>query len=128
MVNRRAFLALGTAFLASVSAVPVFAADGRTGKFKGVNNHVTKGHAKLVTKNGKSFVELQGDFWFDGAPDPKVALGQNGYDSSTLMGLLKSNKGAQSFQVPAGVDVSNVNEIWIWCERYNVGLGVAKLN
>ena len=128
MLNRRTLLTSGSAFLIGVASTPAFAADGRTGKFKGVNGHVTKGHAKLVTKNGKSHVELQGDFWFDGAPDPKVALGRNGYDSSTLMGLLKSNSGAQSFAVPAGVDVSSVNEIWIWCEKFNVGLGVAKLN
>lgn len=106
---------------------PAFAAEGRSGKFKGVSNHTTKGHAKLVKKGGKYYVELQDDFYFDGAPDPKVALGYNGYDKSTLMGLLKSNKGGGSYEVPAHVDVSKMNEIWIWCEKFSVGLGVAKL-
>lgn len=127
MTNRRVFLASGAAFVATAIASPVLAGDGRTGKFKGESGHVTTGHAKLVTKNGKSYVELQSDFTFDGAPDPKVALGYNGYDSSTLMGPLKSNSGAQRYEVPAGVDVANANEIWVWCEKFNVGLGVAKL-
>lgn len=128
MTNRRAFLIGSSALLAS-TALPAFAAGhGRIGEFTGASNHDTKGRAELVTQNGKSQVILLDDFWFDGAPDPKVALGRDGYDKNTLMGLLKANSGKQTFDVPAGIDAAQYNEVWIWCEKFNVPLGVAKLN
>ncbi len=131
MTNRRTFL-LGSATLLASTVLPSLPAlaggHGRIGEFTGASNHVTKGRAEVVTANGKSQVILLDDFWFDGAPDPKVALGQNGYDKDTLMGLLKANSGKQTFDVPAGIDASKYNEVWIWCEKFNVPLGVAKLN
>lgn len=130
MTNRRSFL-IGSSVLLASTAMPSLGfagGHGRIGEFIGASNHVTKGRAELVTKDGKSQVILLDDFWFDGAPDPKVALGRDGYDSDTLMGLLKANSGKQSFDVPAGIDASTYNEVWIWCEKFNVPLGVAKLN
>ena len=124
-MNRRSFFSFAAGAVTAVSASTVFAGGhGRTGKFKGTNNHVTTGTAEIAGNQ----VNLLGDFTFDGAPDPKVALGKNGYDSKTLMGLLKSNDGASSYQIPAGIDPSEYNEVWIWCEKFNVSLGVAKLN
>jgi len=130
MTNRRSFL-IGSATLMASTALPTFAlagGHGRIGEFTGKSNHVTRGRAEVVTKNGNSQVILLDDFWFDGAPDPKVALGRNGYDSATLMGPLKANAGKQTFDVPGGVDAATYNEVWIWCEKFNVPLGVAKLN
>ncbi|MEL6887348.1 MAG: DM13 domain-containing protein [Pseudomonadota bacterium] len=128
MTNRRSFLIASSALLAS-TALPAFAGGhGRIGEFTGASNHVTKGRAEVVTKNGQTEIILQDDFWFDGAPDPKVALGRNGYDATTLMGKLTKNAGKQSYIVPAGIDASQYNEVWIWCEKFNVPLGVAKLN
>ena len=42
------------------------------------------------------------DFSFDGAPDPKVALGADGYDASTLMGALGANTGEQIYPPARG--------------------------
>ena len=122
-MNRRHFLTLtatGTALLATRSLA---GGHGRLGSFTGASNHVTTGTAEIAGNQ----VNLLADFTFDGAPDPKVALGRNGYDKSTLMGPLKSNSGASSYTIPAGIDPSQYNEVWIWCERFNVPLGVAKL-
>lgn len=120
-MDRRSFLA---AALAS-TAIPAFAGGhGRLGTFTGVNNHITTGTAEIA--DGK--VNLLDDFTFDGAPDPKVALGKDGnYDPTTLMGLLESNSGASSYAIPAGINPNDYNEVWIWCERFNVGLGVAPI-
>ena len=64
----------------------------------------------------------------DGAPDPRVGLGKDGqYDGNTDAGKLGNLTGAQSFTVPAGVDVSDFNEVYIWCEKFSVPLGVATL-
>ncbi|MEM9631356.1 MAG: DM13 domain-containing protein [Pseudomonadota bacterium] len=97
---------------------------GRTGKFSGRSNHVTTGKAELTA----SSVVLFNDFSLDGAPDARVGLGRNGkYDAGTDLGALKNLKGKQSYRVKNGVNVSNYNEIYIWCRKFNVPLGVAKL-
>ena len=124
MLSRRSVLQGFAALSAVTASSAAFAGGhGRLGKFKGASNHVTTGTAEIA--DGK--VNLLADFTFDGAPDPKIALGKNGYDPKTLMGLLKSNKGASSYTIPAGINPDNYNEVWVWCEKFNVPLGVAKL-
>ncbi|MEO0402285.1 MAG: DM13 domain-containing protein [Pseudomonadota bacterium] len=124
-MNRRAFLTFTAAGLVTLPATSLIAGGhGRLGTFTGASNHVTTGTAEVAGNQ----VNLLADFTFDGAPDPKVALGKDGYDSKTLMGLLKSNNGKSSYAIPAGIDPSDYNEVWIWCEKFNVPLGVAKLN
>lgn len=124
MTTRRTVLQ-GFAALTAVAATPAAFAGGhgRLGTFTGKSNHITTGTAEIA--DGK--VNLLGDFTFDGAPDPKIALGKNGYDKKTLMGKLKSNKGASSYVIPAGINPDAYNEVWVWCEKFNVPLGVAKL-
>ena len=101
-----------------------------SGTFNGASNHVTKG-AVTVTKNadGTATVTLAADFWFDGAPDPHVGFGNNGsFSKSTNLGLLRSNSGEQSYTVPASINVDDFNEVYIWCVRFAVPLGVATIN
>ena len=115
-------------FLASFSTA--HADDSaRGGMFTGLNGHATTG-AVTIEKSGDGYqIVLGEDFSFDGAPDPKVALGKDGeFDPSTLIELLRSNTGAQTYEVPAGIDISAYNEVYIWCEKYTVGLGVAQVN
>ena len=125
MTSRRRFLVASTALAASTAFA---GGHGRLGEFRGASNHVTTGRAEIAVENGRAVVHLLNDFSFDGAPDPKVALGRDGYDKNTLMGPLKRNKGASSYIVPAGIDTAKYNEVWIWCERFNVPLGVARIN
>lgn len=123
-MDRRHFLLSAGALGAAAISLPAFAGGhGRLGTFEGKSNHITTGTAEVAGNK----VNLLADFTFDGAPDPKVALGRNGYDANTLMGPLKSNAGASSYDIPAGIDPAQYNEVWIWCERFNVPLGVAKL-
>jgi hypothetical protein len=126
-MNRRFFLNLSVAAGAAVISTPAFAGGhGRLATFSGASNHVATGRVEIAKKNGEYVVNLLDDFTFDGAPDPKIAFGNNGYDKSTLMGKLQSNTGASSYTVPAGIIPDDYNEVWIWCEKYNVPLGVAK--
>ncbi len=111
-------------------AATVSFADGhsRSGTFKGLSNHETLGTATLVKTDSGYVIELGADFSFDGAPDPKVALGKDGkYDPSTIIELLRENSGAQSYKVPSSIDASAYNEVYIWCEKFSVGLGVASI-
>ena len=99
------------------------------GRFTGASNHVTSGVVEVVKNaDGSHTVILADDFSLDGAPDPRVGLGKDGkYDKATGMGLLKSLKGHQTFSVPAGVNPADYNEVYIWCLKFNVPLGVAPL-
>ncbi|MEO1681317.1 MAG: DM13 domain-containing protein [Pseudomonadota bacterium] len=126
MTTRRTFLAAGAAAFATALAAPAIG-QTRAGTFAGASGHVTRGTARLVERNGRYTIELGEDFFFDGAPDPKVGLGANGYDPRTNLGPLQSDTGAQSYAVPRNIRAGAYNEIWIWCERFNVPLGVARL-
>ena len=98
------------------------------GKFVGKSNHVTSASASLV-KTGSGFqVRFGADFNHDGSPDPWVGFGSNGkYVKATQLTKLKKTKGAQTYAVPATLNVSKYNEIYVWCSRFGVPLGVAKI-
>ncbi|QHQ36585.1 DM13 domain-containing protein [Algicella marina] len=119
--------------LLAIAASPLLANVGfaastiRSGTFTGKSRHEASGTASLVEESGSFTVQLGADFSFDGAPDPKIALGRNGYDPATLLAPLASDSGAQTYAVPAAIDAASYNEIWIWCERFNVPLGLAIL-
>ena len=118
-MDRRSFLAAALA----TTAMPAFAGShGRLFAFTGSNNHTVTGTAEIVGTT----VHLLEDFRFDGAPDPKIALGKDGtYNPATLSGPLKNFSGASSFELPDGVNPDDYNEVWVWCERFNVGLATA---
>ena len=99
------------------------------GQFEGRSSHATSGTATVETSAGGAMVVLGADFSLDGAPDPKVGFGRDGvYDPSAQLEALKSNTGRQEYRVPESIDPTRYNELYIWCERYKVPLGVAKLN
>lgn len=98
------------------------------GTFVGKSKHVTTGHASIGRVGTQWVVILEDDFTFDGAPDPHVALGNNGYNQDARLALLSSNSGKQVYAIPAGLDVAEFNEIWIWCKKFSVPLGVATLS
>lgn len=100
----------------------------KQGRFAGASGHDTSGAAAIVEQGGRHFVSLGTDFAFDGAPDPKMALGADGYRADTLLGPLQSNDGAQSYPLPDALDPAEFNEVWLWCEEFDVPLGRAALN
>ena len=101
-----------------------------SGTFTGASDHITTGGVEVIKNDdGSHTVVLAADFSLDGAPDPRVGFGKDvKYDTATGMGLLKSLKGKQSFTVPACVDPADYNEVYIWCLKFSVPLGVAALN
>ncbi|MEP3846810.1 MAG: DM13 domain-containing protein [Paracoccaceae bacterium] len=127
----KSIVAVLFAAVVSTQAVPAIAGDtvGK-GTFVGASDHVTTGSVEVVkNSDGSHTVTLGSDFTFDGAPDPRVGFGKDGkYDTSTGMGVLQSNNGKQSYIVPAGVDPSDYNEVYVYCLQFTVPLGVATLN
>lgn len=104
-------------------------AGGGSGSFSGQSGHLTSGSAELVEAAGAWEVRLGADFDFDGAPDPYVGFGQGGtFVSGTDFEVLRANKGAQVYQVPAGIDPAGYDSVIIWCRKFSVPLGIAPLN
>lgn len=115
---------ISLAFVLSLTALPLNAGEPLTGTFEGASNHVTTGTVHVSADS----VDLQGDFTFDGAPDPKIGFGKDGeFDTSTIIEPLKANSGAQSYAIPDSIDLKAYNEVYVWCEKYSVPLGVARL-
>ncbi len=124
-----AMLALG--FAAAVLAAPVAAAAQdqvlASGEFRGKSGHAASGGVSVVKTAKGAMVVLAPDFKFDGAPDPKLGFGKNGYVKSTQFSVLKSNSGKQTYEIPSTIDPADYTEVWVWCEQYSVPLGVATL-
>ncbi len=108
------------ALVALFIAVPVAAAPLGVGMFSG---------ASTVTKqDGQYVIELGGDFSFDGAPDPYVALGKRKKPlEGGLIAVLKSDKGAQRYAIDASAALDGATQVIIWCKKYSVPLGVAAI-
>lgn len=99
-----------------------------TGTFEKRARYAISGGVSIQQIDGAWAIVLADDFSFAGAPDPKVALGADGFRQDTVLELLRSNSGQQVYVLPAHLDPTEFNQVWIWCERFSVPLGVAALN
>ncbi len=98
------------------------------GQFVGASDHVTTGEAAVFWTGEEWVVSLASDFSLDGAPDPVIGLGRDGvYDPASQSGPLASLTGAQTYALPAGIDVADYDQVYVWCEEFAVPLGVADL-
>ena len=112
------------------SSGQVFAGEVlQSGEFVGKSDHITTGKVTIEKVANGYLVILADDFSLDGAPEPSVGFGKDGnFDVETHLGDLASISGHQVYLIPASVDVSLYNEIYIWCDKFSVPLGVAALN
>ena len=114
------------------SKAPVVASSAQTvskGNFSGRSDHITTGQVSLErTANGYQ-LRFASDFSLDGAPDPVVALG-NGetYVAANKLDVLKNKTGAQVYQLPASFTPGQFSQVYVWCEKFSVPLGVADLS
>ena len=108
----------------SINAPTVASAE-----FSGRSDHVVLGNASIVGAPGSYQLVFDNAFDLDGAPDPVVGFGNNGaYDGATKVGPLSQHKGAQRYSLPASFDPASVGEVYVWCEKFSVPLGVAAFN
>ena len=100
-----------------------------SGTFTGLSDHITTGSVSIMkTENGGSVLILGADFSLDGAPDPSVGLGKDGvYEHATNLGNMTKINGMQVYEIPDNLDWSAYNEVYIWCEKFTVPLGVASI-
>ncbi|MEM1424826.1 MAG: DM13 domain-containing protein, partial [Planctomycetota bacterium] len=85
-------------------------------------------------EDGTRHLHLGDDFRTKNAPDLKLVLStreagglskRNVLSGATILGELRSNTGAQSFEIPDAVDLSDIESLAIHCEQYNVFWGAA---
>jgi len=91
--------------------------------------YTIKGTWNVTEENGQNVIRFNDDFKTKGGPDLKVYLSPNSVSnlnsksvegSSLKLSVLKSNKGAQSYIIPAGVNLSDYKSVVIHCEAFSV--------
>lgn len=97
------------------------------GNFDGRSGHSVSGSVSIIMTDSGHRVVLHDDFRLDSAPDPRLALGHEGYRAATQFAKLVKNSGRQVYSLPEGIDPSDYNEVWLWCEAFSVPLGVARV-
>ena len=120
-------------FSSSADLQPVY-----TGLLAG-RAHPTSGRASIYqTPDGKRYLRLM-DFTTSNAPDVHVLLAQSSDENlgqdfvkgdlkSVELGLLKANQGDQNYDLPDSAALSTYDTVVIYCERFHVVFGLAKLD
>lgn len=105
------------------------------GEFTTVDQaHPTTGAARVVTENGQRYLEFDAAFGTSRGPQVEVIL----YTGSTIpisiaeadyitLAPLEGFTGAQRYEIPANVNLSNFQSVGIWCRAFNVTFGYATL-
>jgi electron transfer DM13 len=100
--------------------------------------HPTSGRASIYqTPDGKRDLRLT-DFTTSNGPDVHVVLAQSsdenlkqdfvkGHFDTVELGSMKANQGDQNYDLPDSADLSKYDDVVIYCERFNVVFGSAKL-
>jgi len=91
--------------------------------------YTIKGTWDITEQNGQKVITFNDDFKTKGGPDLKVYLSPNNIrqlnsktveQSALKLSVLKSNSGAQSYVIPADVNLSDYKSVVIHCEAYSV--------
>lgn len=101
-------------------------------------SHPGVGTAVVLSDGGpQRFLRLEDDFATDNGPDLNVYLVRNvtadgpsgEFDDDFVdLGDLKGNIGAQNYEVPADLDVTEYNTVVIWCVRFGVAFAAADMS
>lgn len=120
---------------AAPSAVPAAPAVLAKGAFVS-QEHPTSGTASLVKlPDGGLVLRLENLASSDG-PDVKVWLSNQAaggdwfkYRSGKWLdlGAIKATHGNQNYPIPAGADISGLETVVLWCDRFSVAFGSAAL-
>ena len=114
-------------FLSIFMVTAARAADG-SGDFVS-KQYSIKGGWSIVQNGNDTVIRLDKSFKTKGGPDLKLFLSPQSIDSVTgktategavLISPLTSNKGAQEYRLPAGIDLTDFESLLIHCESYSV--------
>ncbi len=104
-------------------------AMGPHGSFAGAGQHHAGGSFEIVMAQGNRQIKLGDDFTLDKVPDPYLVLAsaEQPDAKSVYIAKLKSIKGSQAYEIPAGADLSGFTRVLLWCKKYSVLIGSADL-
>lgn len=107
-------------------AQPVLALRGTFNGFDRI--HYGSGNVSVIKVEDKHIIRFENNFNVANGPDLYVGFGKDGeYVKGSEIGRLKGNIGSQNYEVPEGIDLSDYDEVWIWCRAFSVGFAKAKL-
>jgi hypothetical protein len=97
------------------------------GVFAGFDSvHQGSGSMKLIKTADGYVIRFDDDFTVSNGPDLYVGFGNNGtYVKGSDIARLKGNIGSQNYEVPAGINPTDYNEVWVWCRAFSVGFARA---
>ena len=97
-------------------------------------SHGTSGHVELVELEDGSRVLTIEDLQTDNGPDLYVYLDADGaraeaaaYDDGIDLGRLRGNVGNLVYEIPDDLDLTGLDTVAIWCDRFGVVFGAADL-
>ena len=101
-----------------------------SGKFIGVGDgiHDAQGDAMILTlEDGSRYLRFE-NFKSTNGPDLYVYLATDDKATDFVnLGRLKANMGNQNYEIPESVDLSNYDNVLIWCKAFSVLFGSAEL-
>jgi Electron transfer DM13 len=97
--------------------------------------HETTGTAKIVTKQGKSYLEFDQAFKTDQGPDlyvilyrqPQVPISGIAEKDYVSLGKLQKVTGTQRYAIPATLKLADFSSVAVWCRKFNATFGYAAL-
>jgi Electron transfer DM13 len=107
----------------------------RRGRFRSGEHHTSGTALLLHVADGRVFVRLEHLDTSNG-PDVHIWLTAAEHDASddtvqhsrhVDLGVLKANHGDQNYLVPAHRDLSAYRTVTVWCQRFDVAFGAARL-
>ncbi|GAB5457001.1 MAG: hypothetical protein Hens3KO_00310 [Henriciella sp.] len=110
------------------ASVTATAADLPSGTFIKKKKKL-KGGWEVVQRGDKTVIVFADDFRASNGPDLKIFLspktvsevtGKTAIDGALNIGELKSTKGTQEYEVPAGVNLDDYASVLVHCEAYSV--------
>jgi hypothetical protein len=107
----------------------------KMGKFVTVKQEKqTTGQVKVITENGKRYLEFSSDFTTAKGPDVQIILHRNSQigvnpkqNEYFNVAMLKSFQGGQRYLIPDYVNVKEFKSVGIWCREFNVTFAFATL-
>jgi hypothetical protein len=98
--------------------------------------HPTNGRAVVLDSGGRQVLRFE-NFRTSNGPDVVVYLSaaapRSVGDAAVVrdfvdLGSLKGNIGDQNYTIPSGTDLARYSNVVVWCRRFKVAFGAAKLS
>ena len=101
----------------------------KTAKLAGRGGKRARGEVTIEkTADGRYLLRLSSGFSLSRSPDPTIGFAKDGrYASASEFTELKSFRGEQVYEVPAGIDPTEFDGLFLWCRRFSIPLAFAKL-